>query len=124
MIKVVKAERTCSACPSQWDCWTEEGDYIYVRYRWGYLCISWDVMGEVIYDEQVGDGFDGSMSYDELVRHTEGVIEWPEYDEDAPGPLYLINFNTGEKKTMHSVEDVIKVLEELNDEDGTDTSDA
>ncbi|MEV4575933.1 hypothetical protein AB0K16_22075 [Nonomuraea jabiensis] len=32
----MKVVQTCSACPSQWDAWTADGDYIYMRYRGGY----------------------------------------------------------------------------------------
>lgn len=37
MIKVTKLIRTCSACPSQWEGETEDGRYLYIRYRWGRL---------------------------------------------------------------------------------------
>lgn len=26
---------TCMACPSQWDAWTTDGQYLYLRYRHG-----------------------------------------------------------------------------------------
>lgn len=32
---IVKAVLTCRACPSQWDAWTDTGQYLYLRYRWG-----------------------------------------------------------------------------------------
>jgi len=31
---IVKAVQTCEACPSQWDAWTADGQYLYLRYRW------------------------------------------------------------------------------------------
>lgn len=34
-MKLVKVEETCAGCPSQWDAWTDEGDYVYMRYRHG-----------------------------------------------------------------------------------------
>lgn len=30
---LVKVVQTCVACPSQWDAWTAEGQYLYLRYR-------------------------------------------------------------------------------------------
>jgi len=27
--------QTCSACPSQWDLYTQNDEYIYIRFRWG-----------------------------------------------------------------------------------------
>jgi hypothetical protein len=76
MIRIVKAVSTCMACPSQWDAWTDDGKYVYIRYRWGYLSVSYDVMGEPILEKIVGDEYDGVMSFEELVEHTKGVIEW------------------------------------------------
>lgn len=35
MLTVVKAVRTCDACPSQWDAWADTGQYLYLRYRSG-----------------------------------------------------------------------------------------
>lgn len=32
---IVKAVQTCWACPSQWDAWTNEGQYLYLRFRHG-----------------------------------------------------------------------------------------
>jgi hypothetical protein len=32
---IARAVQTCFACPSQWDAWTDDGDYLYLRYRWG-----------------------------------------------------------------------------------------
>jgi hypothetical protein len=32
---IVKAVQTCWACPSQWDAWTDEGQYLYLRFRHG-----------------------------------------------------------------------------------------
>lgn len=33
--KIVKAVQTCLSCPSQWDAWTDEGQYLYLRFRHG-----------------------------------------------------------------------------------------
>jgi hypothetical protein len=35
-MRIVKAEQTCGACPSQWDAWTDDNQYVYLRYRHGY----------------------------------------------------------------------------------------
>jgi hypothetical protein len=35
-VKIVKAILTCSDCPSQWDAWDSEGNYWYLRYRFGH----------------------------------------------------------------------------------------
>ena len=32
-----KLQRTCIACPSQWECSDKKGHFYYFRYRWGCL---------------------------------------------------------------------------------------
>ncbi|MGI5288046.1 hypothetical protein ACQEVF_32540 [Nonomuraea polychroma] len=34
-IVLAKVVQTCAACPSQWDAWTVDGQYLYLRYRFG-----------------------------------------------------------------------------------------
>lgn len=34
-ILLAKVVQTCWACPSQWDAWTPDGQYLYLRYRFG-----------------------------------------------------------------------------------------
>jgi len=36
MITITKAVQTCFACPSQWDAWDADGNYYYLRFRWGH----------------------------------------------------------------------------------------
>lgn len=70
---------TCSACPSQWDIYTTDGQYIYARYRWGWLTVTLDPWGEnstELYAEQIGDEYDGSMSTTQLKELTKEILEW------------------------------------------------
>ena len=60
---------------------------IYARYRHGYLSVRVGRVGQTI--EQavrsgreivglaIGDGLDGFMTYQDLRRHTRGIIAWP-----------------------------------------------
>jgi hypothetical protein len=99
MITITKMTETCGGCPSQWDGWDEDGAYYYFRYRWGYLRVDrspteedWDsplavAYGaepsgkcETIFGEQVGDGFDGIMSYEALKGHLTNLLKLPETD--------------------------------------------
>lgn len=83
-LKVRYCEHTCDACPSQWDIFTEDGRYIYGRYRWGYLELTltdspetfFAGMGEVIFEGVFGDDLDGYMSTDELQRLTSEILDW------------------------------------------------
>lgn len=36
MIELVKVVQTGLACPAQWDAWDTEGQYYYLRYRFGH----------------------------------------------------------------------------------------
>ncbi len=36
---LVRVVQTCSACPSQWDAWTADGQHLYLRYRHGEGCV-------------------------------------------------------------------------------------
>lgn len=33
--KIVRVVQTCWGFPSQWDAWTDTGQYLYLRYRYG-----------------------------------------------------------------------------------------
>lgn len=35
MTTIVKAVQTCAGRPSEWDVWTDAGQYLYLRYRSG-----------------------------------------------------------------------------------------
>lgn len=84
--KIKELEKTCWACPSQWEGFLEDGRAIYIRYRWGYLSIriSKDetneiqdaVCGEEIFGRQVGDGFGGVIELDAVLKLATDVIEY------------------------------------------------
>jgi hypothetical protein len=95
MITLVKAVQTAIACPSQWDAWDGDGNYYYLRYRYGYgeMCQyqsenwvdapwrddidksvpGWGRLANVEYIRTVaefehGDPLDGSISLEEFTR--------------------------------------------------------
>jgi hypothetical protein len=85
MVKVTEIKQTCSFCPSQWEGQTNDGQVVYVRYRWGFLSIRVGntlddavCRGQEIFEDSVGDGMDGFLTYDELRNLTVGKIIWPE----------------------------------------------
>ena len=85
--KVTALKRTCLACPSRWEGTLEDGRAIYARYRHGELSIGvGDDIDEAVrntgsdvalYAEEVGDGLDGFMSFEELKAKLCGVFEFP-----------------------------------------------
>jgi hypothetical protein len=88
MIVVTEIGQTCHACPSQWEGRTDDGDYIYVRFRWGFLAIGKgptieDAIDnaykqEEIFGRQLKGSLDGFLTYEELIETTKGFISWPE----------------------------------------------
>jgi hypothetical protein len=86
MIVVKELTKTCSFCPSQWEGRTEDDKPIYVRYRWGHLSICLGqkggsindaVLGESVFESQLGDSLDGYLYDEELINATKGIIQWP-----------------------------------------------
>jgi hypothetical protein len=77
-MKIKEMKQISDFCPSQWEIKLEDGKMIYVRYRYGWLsvCVSKDktddifdaVDGEVIYGEQLGGEYDGSLEERELLK--------------------------------------------------------
>jgi aspartyl-tRNA synthetase len=73
---IQRIEMTCSACPTQWEVKLECGKMAYIRYRWGYLSLrisaveTDDIMVAVgsreIYGKQLGDEFDGTISFEQM----------------------------------------------------------
>lgn len=77
--KVKHCIMTCSACPSQWDIYTDDDEYIYARYRWGRLTLTlnpYQGNSEELFRKGIGDGLDGVMETTELVEHTKSVLDW------------------------------------------------
>jgi hypothetical protein len=67
-ITVTRVVQTCTACPSQWDAWTADGTYVYVRYRSGFLTVDvgWSRVFELIY----GDSLSGHITWAEVLALT------------------------------------------------------
>ena len=82
MIVVVDAWCTCIACPSQWEGVTNDGKWVYARYRWGVLYVQVgtdraDFRGEIVFQGTFGNSLDGYMKYSRLKELTKEVITWP-----------------------------------------------
>jgi hypothetical protein len=74
-LKLRKLERTCFACPSQWDAETEDGRILYIRYRYGCLRVDMGGCGgETVYCQHVGDDMDGFMDDEEMLELTGMVL--------------------------------------------------
>ena len=61
--------QTCWACPSQWDAWTIDGQYLYLRYRWGVGTVDDENHTELI-RFATGDELGGCMDIDEFLTRS------------------------------------------------------
>jgi hypothetical protein len=85
--KVVALEKTCTACPSQWEGTLEDGRMIYARYRHGALSVGiGDDPNEAVHNSMTDqalladypdDRLDGFMDFEELKVHLHGLLEFP-----------------------------------------------
>jgi len=77
-MKIKFLENLQSSCPSQWKGETEDGETVYIRYRWGYLSVDIGINDSL--EKQAGDSFDGTMSNEEIKEHLDNwkmtVQEW------------------------------------------------
>lgn len=87
LIKLVKCEVTCNACPFQIEGEDDQGNYVYIRYRDGWLRAGrgktenefWNAepFSYNIIDIQVGPRYDGQMSA-ELWEEMNKIFEFPD----------------------------------------------
>jgi hypothetical protein len=85
MINIYKYTKTCNACPAQWECWTDDNKYVYIRYRLGFLRVSihkneeeyWDQTKDVVlFCEKVGRDYDGFMTDEEMKEFLKGLLNF------------------------------------------------
>ena len=100
MLEITKINRTCYACPSQWDATTKDDRQVYIRYRWGNLSVNVSkpkakgefaaLDGDCVFCNQVGDGYDGMMEYADLknILESAGVAKLPETSEGEEDATY------------------------------------
>ena len=62
VVKMIQC--TCDACPTQWEGYTEDDVYVYIRYRYGTLSLSLD--NEQVFSKSIGTGLDGMLSREEI----------------------------------------------------------
>jgi hypothetical protein len=67
MIFIKELIRTCSACPSQWEGRTTDGQEVCIRYRWGRLRVV--VNDRTVFRKDIGDSLAGVIDLDEVFTH-------------------------------------------------------
>ena len=100
LLRGASMRMTCSACPSQWEGWTDEPDEraVYVRYRHGHLSVGlgfddgaavdnsagWD--GEPAFSRQLTDKDAGVISWVAVLAAVEAASESPPKTPNSKGP--------------------------------------
>ncbi len=72
--KVVEIRQTSEACPAQWEGKTENGQSLYIRFRWGVLRAELD--GETVFQGPHGGPLDGLIELGAVARLTRGVLDF------------------------------------------------
>ncbi|MFF8406932.1 hypothetical protein ACF06P_35555 [Streptomyces sp. NPDC015684] len=77
---LARAERTCEALPSQWNAWTVDGQYLYLRYRSGIGTVD-------AYDTEDSEQWtqppDGRVAMFDTGSYFDGEMDLPEFCERA-----------------------------------------
>jgi len=79
MITLIHVVQTSIACPSQWDAWDADGNYYYLRYRYGhgqvrqYRTADWvdaaeDELVGIVADFEHGHPLDGDIALEDFAR--------------------------------------------------------
>jgi len=78
-VELSRLEQTGRDCPSQWDAWTDDGRYLYIRYRHGCLTVEaanskqdwWDGTTEHLLEAQLSpDQWDGRLTTADMLNAT------------------------------------------------------
>lgn len=78
-MKVKTVSMTCGGCPSQWDIYTEDNTYYYVRYRFGHFRVDkGSVGGDTVISKDYGGAWDGVMDTSEMKELTAEIFDWSE----------------------------------------------
>ena len=91
MLNAKTITNDCFACPASWSGMLNDGRHWRARYRWGTLRFSVDndpnrmsvfshVSPEILEEMEVGDEYDGSMSYEEMVGHLSNHISFSQVE--------------------------------------------
>lgn len=72
-------EKTCTACPAQWEGELSDGTRFYVRYRYGVLRVGFGATHDVAVDDtrfewELGDGLDGWMDWDQASDYFDRAV--------------------------------------------------
>lgn len=98
---IVRAVETCAGLPSQWDAWTDTGQYLYLRYRHGHGTVTafasedyktWGdkPLGDVA-EFKHGNEYDGIISLCEFCERA-GLVISPDLEFTTYGQYAVAEF--------------------------------
>lgn len=72
-------EKTCKACPAQWEGELSDGTFVYIRYRYGVLSIGFGETPDTAtqdrrFEWELGDGLDGWMDWDQASDYFDRAV--------------------------------------------------
>ena len=88
----IMLDKTCWACPEQWDAYYGGKIVGYIRLRWGHMTVECpDVDGELVYSMRADDGMMGifSSNHEEklfLDKALTAIAEWINRNRSLPEP--------------------------------------
>jgi hypothetical protein len=71
---ITKVIETCSGCPAQWSARTDDGRFVYIRYRQFRVDVNVVSLLEESFISAYGG--DGVLSYEEMVSRTQGYLDF------------------------------------------------
>ncbi len=81
MITVVSCEQTTTACPTQWEGRTDDGQHVYARYRGGrvavYVGTDYPIPAHRVFEQRFGHYLAGSLNGATLAALTKDTLTWP-----------------------------------------------
>lgn len=79
--RVTELTQTCESCPAQWQGRTDDGKFVYIRYRWGKLeCGVADTLHDAVLGRthiaSLGDEYDGYIDEAQMTAALSGVLHF------------------------------------------------
>lgn len=80
-LPVTTLKKTCPDCPAQWQATLADGRVAYIRYRFGTLTLGVgptldDAIDHVVFAEEFGHPFDGSLSTGDMKHHLSSHLDF------------------------------------------------
>jgi len=80
-LKVIELSLTCDACPTQWEGKTDDGEFLYIRYRFGNLTVGLgktidEAVMNKIFEVPYGESLDGLLTATKMKKLTKSIMDF------------------------------------------------